>query len=183
MLLDDMRSVSVSDFVSVDMKIKACLQPSSPLSWEQSRPKWTQYAAHSSQQQLVPSAFPAASWISLIFKFLPAPPPPPPPLPTPAPHSTPSSLLLPSPPPSPPPAQRGPQLRIIAFDRRGLWLRDWALTVESTGSIPPIPPFGSHWAWWQCWHSTCSPTGLIKSEASIWVGGQRGSRRIRSAVQ
>lgn len=53
----------------------------------------------------------------------------------------------------------------------------WVLSVESTGSIPPIPPFGSHCAWWQCWHSTCSPTGLIKSAASIWMQGQRGHRQ------
>lgn len=75
------------------------------------------------------------------------------------------------------PPGRGSHLRIIAFDRRGLWLWDWALSVESTGSIPPIPPFGSYCAWWQCWHSTCSPPGLIKSAASIWMQGQRGPRQ------
>lgn len=77
------------------------------------------------------------------------------------------------------PPSRGSQLRIIAFDSRGLWLRDWVLAVESTGSIPLIPPFGSYCAWWQCWHSTCSPTGLIKSAASIWMEGQRGPRQHR----
>lgn len=74
------------------------------------------------------------------------------------------------------PPSGGSRLRIIAFDRRGLWLWDWALSVESTGSIPPIPPFGSHCAWWQCWHSTCSPPGLIKSAALIWMQGQWGPR-------
>lgn len=101
-----------------------------------------------------------------------------PPPPTLISHPTPSSLPLPSLPPPPLlPSRRGSRLRIIAFDRRGLWLRDWALAVESTGSIPPIPTLGSHCAWWQCWHSTCSPTGLIKSAASIWMQGQWGPRQ------
>lgn len=91
------------------------------------------------------------------------PPPPPPPTPTPSP--LPPSLF---------PSRWGSQLRIIAFDRRGLWLQDWALAAESTGSILPIPTFVSYCAWWKCWHSTCSPTGLIKSVASIWMQGPQG---------
>lgn len=46
-------------------------KPTVAPSWEQNRPKWTQWAAHSPWHRLVPSTFAAASWIFLIFKVLP----------------------------------------------------------------------------------------------------------------
>lgn len=148
-------SVCVYDFSCGHENQSHAQSLSPPLSWEQNRPKWTQYAAHSSL--LVFRHF-----LNLFDIFNSTKPPS-------SSHSQPAlsphrSCLYRAPWPISPPSSPA-----------GVPAEDHCLRSEQTGclqwswpgSIPPISPFAPRWAWWQCWHSTCKLVGLIKSVALI----------------
>lgn len=120
----------------------------SSLSWEQKLTKWTQYVAHSSQQQLVPATFAPISWIPLIFQGLYNLPPPP----TLISHPSPFSLPLPSSPPPP-----------LLSSQRGVPAEDHCLRLEgpliagvaARGGVDRINPTDSN-----IWFQLCLMTML-----------------------